>query len=149
MRTFKIYQFTNMQYSINCSCYVYITSQWLDLSLEVGTCWLLSMLINELCVLLKPACINSNFGIKLDTASLTLTSHSIFMLLFYHYHQYQTPSSKKTGHHWKEWRRVMPYCRACELQASGCKVPDRCHPIPWQTDISCIALGHLCAQFGN
>ena len=82
MRTFKIYQFTNMQYSINCSCCVYITSHWLDLYLEVWTCWLLSTLINGLCVLLNPACINSNFGLRLDTASLTVTSHSTFMLLF-------------------------------------------------------------------
>ena len=71
-----------MPYSINCSCCVYITSHWLDLYLEVWTCWLLSTLINGLCVLLNPACINSNFGLRLDTASLTVTSHSTFMLPF-------------------------------------------------------------------
>ena len=106
----ELLRFTNLQI---CNIVLTVVAMCVlhhsDLSLEAGTCWLLSMLINGLCVLLKPACINSNFWIKLDTASLILTSHSIFMLL-YHYHQYQTPSSTKTGHHWKEWRRVTPYC---------------------------------------
>lgn len=127
MRTFKIYQFTNMPYSINCSCCVYITSHWLDLYLEVWTCWLLSTLINGLCVLLNPACINSNFGLRAGHCQPPRHSSFYIYATFLSPPWYQTPSSTKTGHHWKEWRRVTPYWAWVTSKRLQCLTDVRCH----------------------
>ena len=81
MRTFEIYQFTNMHYSINYSHYVYIISHWLNLYLKFSPVDSWAYLLMG-CVSFYTACINSDSGIRLDTATLTVMSHCTFVLLF-------------------------------------------------------------------